>query len=216
MTKSISLRFPRKCPSSPTPNQVGALHFCAPSYLNSLKILSCLANTGQDIDSLSFGCEWLFVKSIDSAELLCVLRICCFCCWILKIKGDLLVIGSLFRLLLGLNSMLQSWENRKKNDCFHHHGVLLDVPPAPNRSLSYREKRLCHRWFLDMLSGIGFTSLSLRHRPPHLQPCSPLLEKASSARKMNSCDLLWLCLLDNSKITDKSGCRDLDKHDFAM
>lgn len=35
--------------------------------LMSLKILSCLANTGQDIDSLSFGCEWLFVKSIDSA-----------------------------------------------------------------------------------------------------------------------------------------------------
>ena len=33
----------------------------------SLKILSCFANMGQDIDSPGLGCERLFMKSVDSA-----------------------------------------------------------------------------------------------------------------------------------------------------
>lgn len=96
----------------------------------------------------------------NSAELLCMLRMCRFCCWLVKIKEDLLVIGSLFRLLLGLSSMLQSWEKKKENDCLQHHGVLLHASPQQGRMNSL-EKRLCHTWFHFKLSGIVFTNLSL-------------------------------------------------------
>ena len=33
----------------------------------SLKILSCIVSAVQDIDSLGLGCEWYFMKSINSA-----------------------------------------------------------------------------------------------------------------------------------------------------
>lgn len=51
---------PRKCQARPCT--------FVPSLIQmSLKILSCVANMAEDIDSLGLGCKWLFMESIDSA-----------------------------------------------------------------------------------------------------------------------------------------------------
>lgn len=51
----------------PLAHQVRPCTFVPSLIQMSLKILSCVANMAEDIDSLGLGCEWLFMESIDSA-----------------------------------------------------------------------------------------------------------------------------------------------------
>lgn len=67
MTKKYLFHSPRKCQSPSITHQARHCTF-VPSLIEiSLKILSRVANMAQDIDCLGSGCEWLFMKSIDSA-----------------------------------------------------------------------------------------------------------------------------------------------------
>lgn len=66
--KQHSFHFPSQRRPAPPPPHQGRHRTFVPSLTEtSLEILSCRANMGQDIDSLGLGCEWLFMKSIDSA-----------------------------------------------------------------------------------------------------------------------------------------------------
>lgn len=145
----------------------------------SLKVLSCVANMAQDIDSLDFSCKWLFIKSIDSA---------------VQLSWTTLHAQSVLLLLLSNENRRGSFSHwmsiqitvevlvlccragRKKN-YFYHHGVLPHASPNAEHELSCEETSCM--WSYYKLSGIVFTSLSLSHWPHRLPPFLPVSSQLS-------------------------------------
>lgn len=127
-------------------------------------------------------------RLFNSAELLYMLRMCCFCCWVVKIKKDPLVFGSLFRILVQvLTPCGRTGNTERKMIAFIVMASCPFFPKPPNRSTRWL-RRFCCPWFYYKLSGIVFINFFLRHWPPWLPPYS-------SSQLCHEDEQLWLSLV---------------------
>lgn len=131
----------------------------------------------------------------SSAELLCMLKILgCCSCWVVKIKEGPLVMASLFRGLWRFELcvvdvlVLCCRPGKRKNDCFHHRGVLPRAPrpllPTPKaQDILRKDFAIC-----DFIINSQWVCLET------FPPWDHHSLRASSAVKMNYCDILGFCL----------------------
>lgn len=119
----VNVNHPHTRPSSE------ALHFVPTLIQMSLKIPSCVANMAEDIDSLGLGCEWLFMESIDSAVQLGWTTLHAQNVLLLLLssenqRGSFSHWKSIQITVEVLVLPCRAGKRKRKNDCFHHQGVL--------------------------------------------------------------------------------------------
>lgn len=190
--KNYLFHSPRKCQSPSITHQARHCTF-VPSLIEiSLKILSRVANMAQDIDCLGSGCEWLFMKSIDSA---------------VQLSWTVLHAQNVLLLLLSSENQRGSfshWKSiqitvevlvlccragkiKRKIIAFIITGSVPRFPPHKAWGILRKNFAICGFY---KLSGIVFTNLLLSHWPHDLPPFYSVKSRLSPEDEM-----LWISLV---------------------